>query len=127
MKVQLQDQSLRLRIGEAELARLLAGETVENLTRFPAGLVSRQQVRLIEAALPSLLAEPGGWCFGLPREQLLGYVQRLPCRDGLMFQLPLADRDAIEIHFEVDVRDSMRSRGAVPRSARHRSSTTQPD
>ena len=29
MKVQLQDQSVRLRLDEAELARLLAGESVE--------------------------------------------------------------------------------------------------
>ena len=34
MKVQLQDQSVRLRLDEAELARLLAGESVENMTRF---------------------------------------------------------------------------------------------
>lgn len=34
MKVQLQQQSMRLRVDEEELARLLAGESVENLTRF---------------------------------------------------------------------------------------------
>ena len=32
MKVQIQSQSLRLRIDESELARLLAGEVLENQT-----------------------------------------------------------------------------------------------
>ena len=34
MKVQLQRQAVRLRVDEEELAQLLAGESVENLTRF---------------------------------------------------------------------------------------------
>ena len=35
MKIQLQGQSLRLRIDESELARLQVGESIENLTRLP--------------------------------------------------------------------------------------------
>ena len=114
MKVQLQGQRVRLRISEAELARLQAGETVENVTRLPAGLALRQWLRLAEGAQPVLQVEAGDWGCLLPRVELASYVARLPCREGL--RLPLAERaeEAVVIDLEVDVRDSVRSRG-VPR------------
>ncbi len=43
------------------------------------------------------------------------YVQRLPCRDGVEFTFPAAGDVALELVFEVDVRDSVRRRGVVPR------------
>lgn len=114
MKVQLQGQLLRLRIDEAELARLQAGEVVENLTCLPGGVMCRQQVAIGNVARLAGLA--GDWRFELPQAALAAYVVRLPCRDGLVFQLDAGD--AIEIHFDVDVRDSVRNRGVRPRSAR---------
>lgn len=116
MKVQLQGQLVRLRISEAELARLQAGETVENLTRLPDGLALRQRLQLEEGVQPALQAEAGGWACRLPRVELAAYVARLPCREGLRLRLPLAQgtEEVVEIDLEVDVRDSVRSRG-VPR------------
>lgn len=113
MRVQLQGQQLRLRIDEAELARLQAGETVENLTRLPGGAVCRQQ--LVLAAQPRLAGSAADWRFELPQAELAAHVARLPCRDGLVFPLAVENGIAIEIHFDVDVRDSVRSRGAVRR------------
>ena len=115
MKIQLQGQGMRLRISEAELARLQAGETVENLTRLPGGAACRHALRKVAGAQAALQAEAGGWTFLLPADPLQAYVARLPCRDGLRFRLAVADDDAIEIDFEVDVRDSVRSRGAPRR------------
>lgn len=113
MKVQLQGQQLRLRIDEAELARLQAGETVENLTRLPGGAACRQRLRLGEQA--QLAGDAADWCFQLPQAQLEAHVARLPCRDGLVFPLAVGDGDVIEMHFDIDVRDSVRSRGAPRR------------
>ena len=85
MKIQLQGQSLRLRIDEAELARLQAGESIENLTRLPGGCALRQQLQLVDAATPTLQLLEDGFGFGLPADALADYVARLPCRDGLVF------------------------------------------
>ena len=113
MKVQLQGQSLRLRIGEDELARLLAGEDVVNETRA-AGVVLRQAVRLEPGAAPLFVAGGEEWRFGLPEVALRDYVARLPCRDALEFVLGEGDA-TLELAFEVDVRDSVRRRGPPPR------------
>ena len=118
MKVQLQGQLVRLRISEAELARLQAGGTVENLTRLPAGLALRQWLRLGKGSQPELrVGDAQGWGCLLPPAELAAYVARLPCREGLRLRLPLAEgaEDAIEIDLEVDVRDSVRSRGVPKR------------
>ena len=113
MKVQLQGQSLRLRIGEDELARLLAGEDVANQTRL-AGAVLRHVVRLAPGELPVAAVEGGGWIFGLPDAAVRDYVARLPCRDAL--ELGLGDGEAaLKLAFEVDVRDSVRRRGPPQR------------
>ena len=114
MKVQMQGQALRIRISEVELARLRDGETVENLTRLPGDL-SRHQVRMIEGGEPTLAPAPGGWAFGLPHGELDPYVARLPCRDGLAMRLPVDGGGELEVEFEVDVRDSIRSRGTAKR------------
>ncbi|MCR6495897.1 hypothetical protein LJB71_06485 [Thermomonas sp. S9] len=47
----------------------------------------------------------------LPRDLLESYAQRLPCRDALVIRLPLDGGDMLQVDFEVDVRDSVRSRG----------------
>lgn len=115
MKIQLQGQSLRLRIDEAELARLQVGESIENLTRLPGRCALRQQLQLVDAATPTLQLLEDGFGFGLPADALADYVARLPCRDGLVFSMPIDAASAIEIHFEVDVRDSVKNRGVTRR------------
>jgi len=114
MKVQMQGQALRIRISEAELARLLDGGAVENLTRLP-GAVAHHQLRTAEDGKPTLAAAPGGWIFSLPRGELEPYVAKLPCRDGLVVRLQVEAGAELEVEFEVDVRDSVRSRGTAKR------------
>jgi len=115
MKIQLQGQSLRLRIDEAELARLQVGVSIENLTLLPGRCALRQQLQLVDAATPTLQLLEDGFGFGLPADALADYVARLPCRDGLVFSMPIDAASAIEIHFEVDVRDSVKNRGVTRR------------
>ena len=114
MKVQLQGQSLRLRIGEDELASLLAGERVDNVTGAGAGAVLRQGLAMVQGDAPTFAADGDGWRFGLPEAAVRDYVARLPCRDALEFTL--AEGDApLALSFEVDVRDSVRRRGPPTR------------
>ena len=117
MKGQRQGQSLRVRISEAELARLQAGEAVANLTRLPGGENWRHEVGLVGGDEPSLLAVQGGWTLSLPRALLQPYVARLPCRDGLGFRVPVEEGPDLEVDFEVDVRDSVRTRVSSKRDA----------
>lgn len=114
MKVQLQGQSLRLRIGEDELARLLDGADVDNLTSAAPGIALRQRLRMVPGEIPVFEADGEGWRFGLPEAALRAYVSRLPCRDALEFTLP-AGAEPLALSFEVDVRDSVRRRGPPQR------------
>jgi len=116
MKLQLQDASLRLRLSEDEFARLLASEAVISRTPLPGGALVIA-LRAVDAecfafagALPalSLLA---------PRALLLDYQQRLPCRDGIEAEVE-TDDGSLALSLEVDVRDSVRTRGPKPKGSR---------
>lgn len=111
MKVQLQGQSLRLRLDEAELAQLQAGQAVASHTQLLPEAAFSIQVRITDEAQPVLQGDAVQLCFHLPQVLLAPYVARLPCRDGLMFELPVGGDDVLVLEFEVDVRDSVRSRG----------------
>jgi len=112
MKVQLQGQTLRLRVDEHELAVLLAGETVANLTRFGSGGGWSQAIRLHEGLAARLASSADTLQVGLPRQAVLALQASLPSRDGLAFQVGQGD-DSLEIRFDVDVRDSVRQRGVA--------------
>lgn len=101
MRVQQQGQALRLRIDEAELARLLAGGTLENLTRWPDGRAEAQRATL--AAVSAWRRTEDGWCVQLADIEVRALAARLPSRDGLAFAL-----DGLAVTFDVDVRDSAR-------------------
>ena len=108
MKVQLQDQSLRLRIDEAELSRLLDGAPVGNRTRWPDGRIENQQLFLGDA--PSWQREADGWRVTLDETQVRALAARLPSRDGLSMTLPVSGGGSLQLLFDVDVRDSARRR-----------------
>lgn len=112
MKLQLQGQRMRLRLDEAELARLLAGEAIVNATELGQGARFCQSLSLHAATQPALQSTPGEWRVGLPDAAVRAYVQRLPCREALSFELDRGDGVSLWLHFEVDVRDSLQLRGA---------------
>jgi len=108
MRVQLEGQSLRLRIDEDELARLLTGGSVDNRTSLPDGHVEMQQVSL--APRIDWQREHTVWHIYLPETDVRALSQRLPSRNGLEFSLSTPHGDTLTIVFDVDVRDSARKR-----------------
>ena len=108
MRVQLEGQSLRLRIDEDELARLLTGGSVDNRTSLPDGHVEMHQVSL--APRIGWQREHAVLHICLPEDDVRALSQRLPSRDGLAFSLSTPHGDTLTILFDVDVRDSARKR-----------------
>ena len=115
MKVQLQGQSLRLRIDEAELAQLRGGKKVANATTLPGPGACIQRLSLGELLQAEFSGDAADWYMVLPRAQVEDYVERLPCKQGLAVSLPLPSGDVLEVEFEVDVRDSAKVRGKAKR------------
>ncbi|KRG43958.1 hypothetical protein ARC78_06445 [Stenotrophomonas pictorum JCM 9942] len=116
MKVQIHRQSIRLRIDEAELARLLAGQRVENHTRLAAERCWSQTLRLVPSGEVLITGDTAILQISLPRDAVLALQARLPCRDGLSFDVA-AGGEPLQLRLDVDIRDSLRQRGPSRRSA----------
>ncbi|WP_257389580.1 hypothetical protein [Tahibacter caeni] len=115
MKLQLEGQRLRFRIDEAELARLLAGDTLVDQTRLGPVQASERRLQLHDDDALALDWNIDGITLALPRAAVQDYVAGLPRRDAL--RLTLGDAStALDLDFEVDVRDSVRTRR--PRATR---------
>ena len=108
MKVQLQEQSLRLRIDEAELSRLLDGSPIDNHIHWPDGRTERHRLALGDS--PGWRRDDEGWCVTLDDAEVRAFAQHLPSRDGLALALPVSGGAALQLLFDVDVRDSVRHR-----------------
>lgn len=109
MRVQLTGQTLRLRVDEPELQRLLQGEGVDNTTRWPDGETGQQRLTLGDDAAWQRTAE--GWTVTLPTAEVRALAERLPSREGLTFALAVPQHDdPLQLCFDVDVRDSTRRR-----------------
>lgn len=119
MKWQISDQQWRLRVTEDELQRLREGHTLTSTTALPGNAVFRLRLALAAVAQAHIEhdADHDGddWKISLPTASVEAYVQRLPCRDGVDFVLPVGTDTTLELAFEVDVRDSIRHRGVRPR------------
>jgi len=114
MKVQLQDQSVRLRLDEAELARLLAGESVENMTRF-GGIEGWGMAVSLHGGEQPVLLDGGTFCrLVLPRPAVEALAARLPCRDGLPFEIALEDGSQLQLQFDGRARQRAPARGHPP-------------
>lgn len=111
MKLQIQEQTLRFRIDESELATLLNENVLVSTLRLPNGESFVQSLSLVMSEIPALEILALNWYLNLPRTIVETYVERLPCRDGLTFALGNADNLPLTVQFEVDVRDSVKKRG----------------
>ena len=116
MKIQIQDQQLRWRIDENELATLLEIGVVKSETHWSANAGLLQRISLHSNARPVLMMSSSEWELSLPRETLLAYVERLPCRDALVVEWQPDRAPELQVMFEVDVRDSKRVRGRSTKS-----------
>ncbi|WP_201315730.1 hypothetical protein [Dyella sp. EPa41] len=111
MKLQIEGQSLRVRIGEAELAQLLAGGTVESRTRFAQAFAMACALRLGDDDDARLSGRADAWLVELPGAAVREHAARLPTREGLTFNLATGHHDdTLQLLFDVDVRDSVRRR-----------------
>jgi hypothetical protein len=106
MKLQIEGQSLRVRIGEQELAMLLAGQPLEMRTEFAGAFAMSCALLLESTPAASLSGSAQAWRISLPRDAVEAHAERLPTREGLHFQLG----GTLELLFDVDVRDSVRQR-----------------
>lgn len=110
MKLQIEGQSLRVRINEDELARLLAGESVIAHTRFATAFALSCALRLGAGDEARFSGQPDAWLVEVPEIAVREHAARLPTREGLSFVLPGGEGGALELLFDVDVRDSVRHR-----------------
>lgn len=117
MKVQLEGQTMRLRIVEDELARLLDGDAVDAATSLSPQVVLHWRLLLCNIEAPSLIAGPDVLRVRLPRDDFAAFASARPRRDGLHFDWIDTGTDPLRVSVEIDVRDSHR-RG-VPRGAGH--------
>ena len=115
MKLQVGGQHWRVRINEDELTRLRDGQPLVSTSTLPGNAVLRFELELVPGSQASVASDGGSWKISLPTASVDAYVQRLPCRDGVEFTFPVTGDAALELVFEVDVRDSVRRRGVVPR------------
>lgn len=112
MKAQWQDDALRLRVDEGELARLLAGESLRLQARLHGRPLFAFELRAGEALA---LSAGEGWLCVLPLAALRDYVATLPRRDPLVLWPDAGDAASLRLDFEVDVRDSRKQRGPAAR------------
>lgn len=111
MKLQIEGQNLRVRIGEEELARLLAGDAIVSRTIFARAFILRCTMRLRAGDAAHIGGQPDDWQIELPDLAVREHAQRLPTREGLGFMLAGPhEGEALQLLFDVDVRDSVRQR-----------------
>ena len=115
MKLQISNQQWRLRVSEDELQQLRDGHALISTSTLSDDAVFRFGLELAPASQAGVVTDDGSWRISLPAAPVEAYVQRLPCRDGLDFVLPGKADAALQLTFEVDVRDSARRRGAGAR------------
>lgn len=107
MKLQIQGQSLRFRIDEAELAALLETGWVQDRSELGADRVHLRRIESTSASSASLDWQIDSISLRLPLPVLRDYAASLPRRDALPVDCGLP----LRVDFEVDVRDSLQRRG----------------
>lgn len=111
MRYQLDQQRLRLRLSPAEFRELLESAHLQAETRFLDCFSVIVSARVLDHSKASLGGDSAHWRIGLPRASLSELAGRLPCRDGLTFELESADGDrskAFELIVDVDLHDKRR-------------------
>jgi hypothetical protein len=108
VKLQVQAQSLRVRVTEAELQHLLSGSPL----RLDLGFDGNELLAMEVAAGPETsFAAGAAWRLALSEVDLRAYAGTLPRRDALVAVLTGSGGEPLRLEFEVDVRDSVKVRG----------------
>lgn len=106
MKVQFETGRIRLRVSNAELTRLHAGESLDAALAWP-GVTWRLDVGLGD--MLEAVATPAAVVLRLPRADADALASRLPARDGLRYTVELPT-GPLDLRFEVDLHDGRRPR-----------------
>lgn len=109
MRVQLENDTIRVRIDEDELAELLGDVALLGSTAFGRAFTMRYAIDATEGDW-SLNGTAHEWRLEVPRAALLDLKARLPSKDGLAFGMPGHNTAATRVVFDVDVKDSLRRR-----------------
>ncbi|WP_426269324.1 DUF7009 family protein [Dyella kyungheensis] len=112
MKLQIENQSLRVRVNEDELAQLLTERPLQARTRFTRDMTLSCTLRAVPGAAARFGGQPDAWTIDLPLDDVRAHAARLPTREGLLFELESGEGEPLELRFDVDVRDSVRHRRA---------------
>ena len=108
MKLQLDGREIRLRLSEAELARLEADGAVQQAWPCPDGSDARCVLALLaDPAEPRCMGQLGDLRVEVPRTAFLAFAAERPRRDGFGFAC-----GPLQVTVQVDVRDSHRMRQA---------------
>ncbi|WP_213949701.1 hypothetical protein [Luteibacter sp. dw_328] len=110
MRVQLENDTVRVRIDEDELGELLGNIALLGSTAFGKAFVMRYSVDATEAASCTLEGNAHEWRLKVPVTELAALQSRLPSKEGLVFDIPGYDTVATTVRFDVDVKDSLRRR-----------------
>jgi len=110
MRVQLENDTIRVRIDEDELSELLQDVALLGSTAFGTVFTMRYAVDATEAVVCGLSGNAHEWRMEVPRLALEDLQSRLPSKDGLVFDIPGYDTVATTVRFDVDVKDSLRRR-----------------
>lgn len=111
MKLQLEGQSARIRLGEAELDQLLAGEALADRVKTPLGAWQWSLVLGGHAGLTR--PAPGEWQLALPDAAFRAFSAERPRRDGFTLDVSVPDAAPLQVSVEVDVRESRRRQAAT--------------
>ncbi len=120
MKCQIEAQSLRFRIDESELERLLCDGILEAQTQLGEGVSQTRVLRLSDVVAPMLGVDATAWTVTLPRAEFVAFANERPRRDGFDFDWPAGDV-MLTVSVQVDVRDSRRRAHAEGLSSAQRS------
>lgn len=112
MKLRIQGQEIRVRLGECEAGQLLGGEELTDATLTPFG-AWRRQLALGDAAGLSMPA-PGTWRLLLPAAEFRAFAAQRPRRDGLALDFGAAGPADLHVVVEIDARESRRHQLAAP-------------
>lgn len=111
MKLQLQGQTVRVRLGEREATELLAGGEVKDATATALGSWSRELALGDGAALSRTAA--GAWRLVLPALEFRAFAAARPRRDGMDVKVPGPEGSELSVVIEIDVREGRRLRVAA--------------
>jgi hypothetical protein len=113
MKLQIDDQRLRLRLSEEQLDELTRERRLEATLQGPGASRSTRTLMLEEGLMtPVCKGDLMQLQIVLPLTEFLAFARERPRRDGFAFT-----SDRLELSVEVDVRDSRRRQVLEHRSA----------